>query len=143
MVWYRVEPEEGQFDFSVLDDLLAGCRAHGLKLMPLWCGTWKNGQMEYTPNRVKSNPERFRRAVPPAGCTIPVLSSQREENRLVDECAFTALMRAAREKDAQDRLIVAVQVEGEREFYLAGGPLPRHLQAQARPGRRTHARRGG
>ena len=94
--WYQVEPEEGRFDFSVLDDLLAGCREHGLKLMLLWFGTWKNGQMEYTPNWVKSDQERFRRVVTPAGYTIPVLSSQCEENRLADERAFTALMRAVR-----------------------------------------------
>lgn|GEM_PF-5799870 len=61
--------------------------------------------------------------VTPAGYTIPVLSSQCEENRLADERAFTALMRAVREKDAGDKTIIAVQAEGKRKPYLAGGPF--------------------
>jgi hypothetical protein len=69
--------------------------------------------MEYTPNWVKSDPERFRRVVTPAGFTIPVLSSQCEANRVADERAFVALMNAVREKDADEKTIIAVQVENE------------------------------
>jgi hypothetical protein len=111
--WSQVEPEEGLFHFAVLDDLLAGCREHGLKLMLLWFGTWKNGQMEYAPGWVKSDQRRFRRVETPGGFTIPVLSSQFEENRRADERAFGALMRAVREKDADQKTIIAVQVENE------------------------------
>jgi len=111
--WSQIEPEEGRFDFAVLDELLEGCRSRGLRLIPLWFGTWKNGQMEYTPNWVKTAPDRFRRVVAPAGFTIPVLSSQCEESRRADERAFSALMQAIRERDAEEQTIIAVQVENE------------------------------
>jgi beta-galactosidase GanA len=39
--WEHIEPEEGKFDFSMVDDLLASARRHGLKLILLWFATWK------------------------------------------------------------------------------------------------------
>ena len=41
--WEQTEPEEGKFDFTVVDNLLADARAHDMKLMILWFGSWKNG----------------------------------------------------------------------------------------------------
>jgi GH35 family endo-1,4-beta-xylanase len=38
--WEQIEPVEGAFDFAIVDDLIAGARDHGLKLIPLWFGTW-------------------------------------------------------------------------------------------------------
>ncbi len=40
--WGWVKPVEGQFDFSLVDGLLAGARRHGLRLVFLWFGSWKN-----------------------------------------------------------------------------------------------------
>ena len=42
--WEMIEPEEGQFDFSVIDQIICDARHHGLKLILLWFGTWKNGR---------------------------------------------------------------------------------------------------
>ncbi len=111
--WSQVEPVEGEFDFSVLDDLLAGARAHGLKLILLWFGTWKNGQMEYAPNWVKTNPARFTRVTAAAGHTLAVLSSHCAATQEADKRAFTALMRAIRDKDADEGTVIAVQIENE------------------------------
>lgn len=41
--WEQIEPVEGIFDFTSVDDLIAGAREHELKLVLLWFGTWKNG----------------------------------------------------------------------------------------------------
>ena len=53
--WELVEPQEGQFDFAVLDGLLEGARAHDLKLVLLWFGSWKNGVSSYIPTWVKKD----------------------------------------------------------------------------------------
>ena len=58
--WNVIEPEEGKFDFSDFDKILNATRAHGLRADILWFGTWKNGAMDWTPNWVKTNPQRMR-----------------------------------------------------------------------------------
>ncbi|MCR4582935.1 MAG: beta-galactosidase, partial [Prevotella sp.] len=39
--WEQTEPQEGAFDFSVVDNLIADARANGMKLALLWFGSWK------------------------------------------------------------------------------------------------------
>lgn len=43
VAWEDVEPEEGCFNFAELDGAIAGARAHGLHLVILWFGSFKNG----------------------------------------------------------------------------------------------------
>ncbi len=47
VTWEDIEPEEGRFDFTELDAVLAGAREHGLRLIVLWFGSFKNGQLSY------------------------------------------------------------------------------------------------
>jgi beta-galactosidase GanA len=43
VTWEQVEPQEGQFDFSEVEQVIHDARAHGLRLVLLWFGSWKNG----------------------------------------------------------------------------------------------------
>src|SRR5208282_5847920 len=45
--WAQIEPQEGKFDFSVLDGVIRDARSHNLHLVLLWFGTWKNGLSSY------------------------------------------------------------------------------------------------
>src|SRR5438128_2729385 len=47
--WELIEPQEGKFDFSLVDEILKGARAQNLKVTLLWFGSWKNGLSHYTP----------------------------------------------------------------------------------------------
>ena len=38
--WELIEPQEGHFDFSSIDHLVAGARQHRMKLVLLWFGSW-------------------------------------------------------------------------------------------------------
>ena len=60
--WAQIEPEEGKFDFHVLDGVIEGARSHDMRLVLLWFGSWKNGQSSYPPDWVKRDFERFPRA---------------------------------------------------------------------------------
>ncbi|HKJ40810.1 MAG TPA: beta-galactosidase, partial [Sunxiuqinia sp.] len=40
--WDLLEPEEGQFDFSLMDGLIQSARKNNLHLIVLWFGSWKN-----------------------------------------------------------------------------------------------------
>jgi beta-galactosidase GanA len=42
VAWETIEPEEGRFDFTVVDGLLEGARTNNLNLVVLWFGAWKN-----------------------------------------------------------------------------------------------------
>lgn len=42
--WETIEPVEGQFDFQELDKVILGARKHGLHLILLWFGSFKNGE---------------------------------------------------------------------------------------------------
>lgn len=44
VTWELIEPVEGQFDFAELDKVILGARKHGLHLVLLWFGSFKNGK---------------------------------------------------------------------------------------------------
>ena len=59
--WELVEPKEGQFDFTLVDGILADARAHDMRIVPLWFGSWKNSMSTYFPAWVKRDSKRFPR----------------------------------------------------------------------------------
>ncbi|MGE5527534.1 MAG: DUF5597 domain-containing protein [Patescibacteria group bacterium] len=111
--WELLEPAEGRYDFNLVDGLLARAREHGLRLVLLWFGTWKNALSSYTPAWVKTDPRRFPRAEIAPGRAGHAVSSLSAEARLADARAFGALMRHLREMDGEEHTVVAVQVENE------------------------------
>jgi len=116
VAWEQIEPVEGQFDFSWVDTLLAQARANGVRLVPLWFGTWKNTNPQYTPEWVKADTRRFPREIAPDGSTYWVLSAHGRATLAADKNAFAALMRHFREVDP-DHTIIMVQVENETGSY--------------------------
>src|SRR4051812_39996910 len=82
--WDLVEPEEGKFDFSMIDDQLALARANNLRLIFLWMGSWKNGLSHYPPPWVKANQDRFPRVANADGRSLEILSTLSENNRDAD-----------------------------------------------------------
>ncbi len=111
--WEQVEPVEGQFDFTVVDNLLTDARAHDMKLALLWFGSWKNGITSYTPTWVKRDSKRFPLAQTPQGKQLPILTTLGEATCQADAKAFAAMMRHLRETDAQRQTVVMVQMENE------------------------------
>ena len=111
--WEQLEPQPGRFDFSTVDALVQGSREHHLHLVILWFGTWKNGNMHYVPEWIKTDPRKYARMINAAGEPIDVLSANSTVNRDADKAAFTALMRHLKEIDATDHTVLMIQVENE------------------------------
>ncbi len=111
--WEQVEPVEGQFDFTVVDNLLADARANDMKLALLWFGSWKNGITSYTPTWVKRDTKRFPLAQTPEGRQLPILTTLGQQTCQADAKAFTAMMRHLKEQDARQQTVVMVQIENE------------------------------
>ncbi len=87
--------------------------ARGLRLIVLWFGTWKNGQMHYVPEWIKRDPATYPRMRDAKGEPVDVLSPHAPANVQADARAFAALMQHLRKIDAGRYTVIAVQVQNE------------------------------
>ncbi len=111
--WELVEPEDGRFDFTLVDGLLKAAREHELQLVFIWFATWKNGDGAYAPGWVKTNVTRFSRCHHRPGENTTQLSAFAEANVQADAQAFAAVMKHLREVDGKKHTVVMMQVENE------------------------------
>jgi hypothetical protein len=137
--WAQIEPQEGKFDFSVLDGVIRDARGHNLRLILIWFASWKNGLSSYPPEWVKKDFQRFPRIQIQGGKTIELLSTLSEANRDADARAFAALMRHIKEMDGREHTVIMIQVENEVGVLLDSrdrsapankafaGPVPKEL----------------
>ncbi len=137
--WDFIEPQEGQFDFSMIDYQIEAARAANVRLIFLWMASWKNGLSHFPPEWVKANQNRFPRVVNAEGRTLEILSTLSPANRDADAKAFAAVMRHIREVDSKYHTVIAIQVENEvgvlgstRDYGAAAneafaGPVPKEL----------------
>lgn len=119
--WEEIEPVEGQFDFSILDHWLTVARQQHLHLVLLWFGAWKNAFSGYAPGWVKSNTERFPRAIAADGLPTEILSTLGADTLRADSLAFAALLKHLRDEDSEQQTVLMVQVENEVGFLGLGG----------------------
>jgi hypothetical protein len=110
--WELLEPHEGRYDFSLVKGLLEGARRHGLRLILLWFGTWKNGDSCYAPAWVKRDLNRFPRAHFAPGKNGRNVSPFSAACGEADARAFAKLMRFLRDHDRR-RTVIMMQVENE------------------------------
>lgn len=125
--WELVEPSEGQFDFSAVDDQIRQARVHNMRLVLIWFGAYKNAESSYAPSWVRRNEARFPRAErrPPGAMYEkmapyfrgPVLSLFGEQLVRADGRAFAALMRHIKQVDPVHTIIM-IQVENETGLLL-------------------------
>ena len=125
--WELIEPQEGRFDWSSVDALLAAARAHDLKLVFLWFGAWKNSMSTYAPAWVKRDQARFPRAHLPSGQALDILSALVPATRDADAHAFAALLEHLKQSDGERNTVLMVQVENEVGML----PVAREYGAEA------------
>lgn len=113
ITWEMIEPQEGVFDFSSIDDLIKSAREYDLKLVLLWFASWKNAASTYLPVWVKTDTKRFPRAMDASGRPLEILSAVSESNMKADAKAFRAVMKHIREVDSAEQTVIMMQVENE------------------------------
>ncbi len=111
--WELIEPMEGQFDFALVDDLIASARKNDLNVVVLWFGSWKNSMSCYAPYWVKTDQKRFPRSRTNDGRAVEILTPFSDENRNADAKAFAALMKHLRSSDGELNTVLMIQVENE------------------------------
>jgi hypothetical protein len=111
--WELVEPEEGKFNFELVDSMILGARKQKLKLVIVWFGSWKNGESTYVPAWVKLDQKRFPLAKNESGSSLNVLTTLSEESCNADAKAFAELMKHIKSIDSKDQTVLTMQVENE------------------------------
>jgi hypothetical protein len=117
--WAQFEREEGKFDYSLVDGVIAKARENHMHLVLIWFGCWKNGTSSFPPYWVKKDYTRFPRIQIGAGKTVSIsgpvelLSTLSDATRDADARAFAALMRHVKEVDGSEHTVVMIQVENE------------------------------
>lgn len=111
--WELIEPEEGRFDFWLVDALIDAARDNDQKIVLLWFGAWKNSMSSYVPPWAKLDEARFPRGRGEDGETQEILTAFAPANLEADKAAFATLMRHLKRVDADDQTVIMVQVENE------------------------------
>ena len=111
--WDLIEPVEGKFDWTSVDELLRDARAHDLRLVVLWFGAWKNSMSTYVPSWVKRDQKRFPRVQVANGSSVEILSAFSSDVRDADVRAFAAFMEYLKRVDGEKNTVLMVQVENE------------------------------
>ena len=117
--WAQFEPEEGKFNYTQVDGVIAKARENNLHIVFLWFASWKNGTSSFAPYWVKKDYTRFPRIQIDDGSTISIsgpvelLSTFGDATRDADAAAFGALMRHIKEVDGAQHTVLMMQIENE------------------------------
>lgn len=110
--WELMEPEEGKYDLTLLDEATSVAKENDMKLVILWFGAWKNSMSCYAPAWVKTDVARFPRAVTKEGKPLEILSAFSNEVNDADSRAFEYLVNFVKEKGLDD-VVSMIQIENE------------------------------
>ena len=110
--WDLIEPEEGKYDFSLVDKVIDEARANDLKVVFLWFGAWKNSMSCYAPGWVKADYKKYPRAQAEGGKPLEIASAFSENVFEADSRAFTEWLRHVDGYDT-DGTVLMIQIENE------------------------------
>ena len=111
--WELTEPEEGCFDFSIVEGLIHQARERNTHLILLWFGLWKNAESMYVPKWIKNDSEKYYKVQTVSGGKLNSISPLCEAAVEKDALAFSKLLKFVRQIDEKESTVIMVQVENE------------------------------
>jgi hypothetical protein len=125
--WEQIEPQENQFNFSLVDTLLLQARQHNTRLVLLWFATWKNGSNHYMPEWMKHDAAKYSNIKNAKGDPIDSPSPNTTATMEADTRAFREVMKHLKAADPQHTVIM-VQVENESGSWGSVRDYSPHIQ---------------
>ncbi|QMV43969.1 DUF5597 domain-containing protein [Cohnella cholangitidis] len=114
--WELIEPEQGKFEFDLLNGVIEQARTENVRLVLLWFGLWKNGISSYVPGWVKKDYSTYFRAVHFNGVASDTISPLCDKAVEADANAFTQFMTHLKKVDGDRNTVIMIQVENEIGF---------------------------
>ena len=111
--WELLEPEEGKYDFTLIDGMVEQARREGIRLIGLWFGLWKNAESMYVPKWMKKDTETYFHVQDVNGRSLNSISPQCRAAIDKDKAAYAQVMRHIREIDENQSTFIFMQVENE------------------------------
>ena len=113
--WECMEPEQGVYDFTLVDGVIDQAREEGVRLILLWFGLWKNGNSAYIPKWMKKDSQYFYMRGQ-NGQMVESVSPFFKAAVELDKKAFCALMKHLADMD-EERTVIMIQVENETGIW--------------------------
>ena len=110
--WEQFEPEQGKYDYSMIQMVLDQARERDVRLVLLWFATWKNGSNHYMPQWMKNDPQKYPNLMNKEGRYVDSPSPHATASMEADAKAFTEFMAYLKKADPQHTVIM-VQVQNE------------------------------
>ena len=136
--WEQIEPEQGVFDFTIVDDLITDATKEGIKLTLIWFALWKNGISTYVPEWVKRDRKTYWHCESIPASKVSTRFGENAHRTISPLCqaaveadakAFKALMAHIAKVDTEGTVIM---MQIENEIGLIGSPRDYSAFANAR-----------
>lgn len=111
--WDLIEPNEGEFDFTLTDKVIQQARSNNLKVIFLWFGAWKNSMSCYAPLWFKENCKKYPRSYTDTGKPLEIASVFSENVFQADNRAFSKWIEHIAEIDKNEGTVIMIQIENE------------------------------
>ena len=97
--WEQLEPEEGVFQYEIVEGLLKQAKQRDMHLVLLWFGLWKNAESMYVPGWMKKDSRKYFRAEKGSHEKLNTISPFCEVAVERDAAAFAKLMEHIKTQD--------------------------------------------
>jgi len=118
LYWREVEPVEGEYHFEMLDHRIRMARTHNMKIVLVWFASYKNGNLTYAPDYVRSDHKRFAKVTDKNGniSTNHCCPTAKETHKR-DELALIELFKHLKKVDSDEHTVILFQIENETGIF--------------------------
>lgn len=117
LYWRLIEPEEGKYDYAILEAMLENARANNLKIVLVWFGSYKNSYMHYAPDWIINDRERFPRVKRVDGSEVKYVSCYNSERTLAKDIEAVKHVFSYLYDHDTERSVILFQVNNETGIF--------------------------